>query len=170
MQKPINIPIIANGDGFVHEDILKMREMTGSDSIMIARGAIKNTSIFQPTPIPIYDIMQEYMKIAIQTDNHYTNTKYTILQMAKEHGMWQNNGEGEGQIIHKGKSTRVIAGLFNLEDYYDQFQKEYLTKQNGNTFVGGLKHDEVEGVSEKEERPKKRQKIVNENSENKAKS
>jgi len=128
--KPINIPIIANGDVFAHEDIAKIRGFTGADSVMIARGAIKNTSIFQSTPIPVYDVMRDYMKLAITSDNHYTNTKYTLLQMAKLHGIWQNNGEGEGQIIHKGKSTRVIASLFKLEEFYDSFQKQCLGKQN----------------------------------------
>jgi len=161
--KPINIPIIANGDVFVHDDIRKIREMTGIESVMIVRGAIKNTSIFQNEEIPVYDVMKEYMKFAISTDNHYANTKYTLQRVAKEHGFWQNNGEGPGQVLYKGKSTRVFAELFKLEDYYDQIQKELSEKRN---FIGdGLKEEDgsVGERKEEQEPPRKKQKILQNN-------
>jgi len=163
--KPVNIPIIANGDVFVHEDISKIRELTGADSVMIARGAIKNASIFQSTHIPVYDVMQDYMKLAITTDNHYTNTKYTLLQIAKEHGMWRNNGEGEGQILLKGKSTGEIARLFNLEEYYSTFQVRYMEGKMPKDTVSDISDDRDnlaptdEGTTNDVEPPLKKQKI-----------
>jgi len=122
--KPISIPIIANGDVFDYTDINKIKETTGIDSVMIARGAIKNTSLFQAQTIPIYSVMKKYMEYAIITDNHYTNTKYTLQQIIKENNMWPNNGEGEGQIVYKAKDNRTLSKLFNLEDFYDQFHQK----------------------------------------------
>uniref|UniRef100_A0A6B2L863 DUS-like FMN-binding domain-containing protein n=1 Tax=Arcella intermedia TaxID=1963864 RepID=A0A6B2L863_9EUKA len=132
--KPISIPIILNGDVFNRSDILKVKEETGVTSVMIARGAIKNASIFQDLPLPIFDVMKQYMKFAILTDNHYTNTKYNLQYFAKENNIWENNGEGEGKVLYKGKHNRLFASMLNLEEFYDQFQAEInsLKGQNEN--------------------------------------
>jgi tRNA-dihydrouridine synthase 2 len=128
--KPINIPIIANGDVYQYTDIAKIKETTGADSVMIARGAIRNTSVFQQNTIPIYSVMQKYMEYAITTDNHYTNTKYTLQQIIKENNIWPNNGEGEGVVIYKAKDMRTLASLFKLEDFYDDFWRKLNTKKS----------------------------------------
>lgn len=54
----INIPIIANGDVFEYGDIAKIRAATGVTSVMVARGAARNPSVFCPNPRPIMDIMK----------------------------------------------------------------------------------------------------------------
>lgn len=44
----IAIPIIANGDVYSQDDIASLKEISGADSVMIARGAIADPSIFAP--------------------------------------------------------------------------------------------------------------------------
>ena len=46
-KRAVNIPVIGNGDIFSAADALKMFEMTGCDSVAIARGALGNPFIFR---------------------------------------------------------------------------------------------------------------------------
>ena len=46
LREAVQIPLIANGDCFRHEDIALIREQTACDAVMIARGAIWNPAIF----------------------------------------------------------------------------------------------------------------------------
>lgn len=88
-----------------------MKEKTGVDSVMIARGASRNPSIFAPTQKTVPEMMkvfltfaqthfQEYLKFAIDTDNNFSNTKYVLMYMSKEHGKWLSQTK-EGVTLHK---------------------------------------------------------------------
>jgi tRNA-dihydrouridine synthase C len=46
IREKIKIPIIANGEVWTREDYLKCREVSGSEQVMIGRGAIANPFIF----------------------------------------------------------------------------------------------------------------------------
>ncbi|XP_052233226.1 tRNA-dihydrouridine(20) synthase [NAD(P)+]-like [Dreissena polymorpha] len=78
----LTIPVIANGGSLEilsYEDIAKFREATGSSSVMVARAAQWNTSIFRPKGIlPVKEVVKEYLKLAINVDNDFPNTKYCI--------------------------------------------------------------------------------------------
>ena len=43
----VNIPVLGNGDLYSAEDMLRMREKTGCDGVLIARGAMGNPWIFR---------------------------------------------------------------------------------------------------------------------------
>jgi tRNA-dihydrouridine synthase len=57
----LSIPIIANGDVFKYEDIEAVKQTTGASSVMIARGALWNASIFQPQASSIDDVITRYL-------------------------------------------------------------------------------------------------------------
>lgn len=81
----LSIPVIANGgstDMKTHEDILKFKEACGTTSVMVARAAQVNPSIFREEgPLPIDDVAREYLKICVDYDNSVSNTKYTLSTM-----------------------------------------------------------------------------------------
>jgi tRNA-dihydrouridine synthase 2 len=62
LQSPLSIPVIANGDVFERSDIEKLRKDTGVSSVMIARGALKNPSIFATTQQPLHETIRDYLK------------------------------------------------------------------------------------------------------------
>ncbi|KAJ1921285.1 tRNA-dihydrouridine synthase 2 [Tieghemiomyces parasiticus] len=77
-----SIPVIVNGDVFKHEDIAQAKEITGASSVMIARGAQENISIFDAAgPAPALLVAQEYITVAMAVDNRFQNSKYTLMQM-----------------------------------------------------------------------------------------
>lgn len=82
----VSIPVIANGDIFEYKDIEKTKEITGCTSVMIARGALINCSIFQPEPVSQVQVCREYLENCIKYGNLYSYTKYTVLRMFGEVG------------------------------------------------------------------------------------
>lgn len=68
-----------------YNDIVKFREETGCSSVMLARAAEWNCSIFSKNgKVGIETIIKEYLKYAIDYDNAPANTKYCIQNILKE--------------------------------------------------------------------------------------
>uniref|UniRef100_A0A8C3XLQ3 Dihydrouridine synthase 2 n=1 Tax=Chelydra serpentina TaxID=8475 RepID=A0A8C3XLQ3_CHESE len=83
ISEAVSVPVVANGGShdFIKEytDIEDFQQATGASSVMIARAAMWNPSIFRREGLcPLKEVMQEYIKYAVRYDNHYTNTKYCL--------------------------------------------------------------------------------------------
>ncbi|KAI8427801.1 hypothetical protein MSG28_002202 [Choristoneura fumiferana] len=74
----ISIPVIANGGSKEiekHSDIYKFKEMTGCTSVMLARAAEWNCSIFRKEGLlPMDTVIKEYLQLAVDYDNSPSNT------------------------------------------------------------------------------------------------
>eukprot|EP01113_Clastostelium_recurvatum_P034303 TRINITY_DN4639_c0_g1_i2.p1 TRINITY_DN4639_c0_g1~~TRINITY_DN4639_c0_g1_i2.p1 ORF type:complete len:385 (-),score=63.70 TRINITY_DN4639_c0_g1_i2:91-1245(-) len=113
----LDIPVIINGDIFKYEDFARVREHTGASSVMIARGAIRNPSIFSTAPLPLMEeVIPEYIKLAVATDNHILNTKYVVQQMMKE-GLPDHRGDIFDRL-NRVKNLEGICALWNLQDQF----------------------------------------------------
>lgn len=89
----LSIPVIANGDVFQHSDFERVRERTGCHSVMAARGAMWNPSIFRrPGPEGggeadlVGEVMPRYMALSHEMVNHPLNTKSVLLDMLERKG------------------------------------------------------------------------------------
>lgn len=84
----LKIPVIANGGSKEiekHEHIHRFREQCGASSVMIARAAQWNPSIFTNANLqPLDDVIEKFLKISIDFDNSPSNTKYCIQMMLRE--------------------------------------------------------------------------------------
>ncbi|KAI3914302.1 hypothetical protein MKW92_037380 [Papaver armeniacum] len=59
----LSIPVIVNGDVFEYEDFQRIKEATGASSVMVARGALWNASIFSPEgKLPWEEVKREYVR------------------------------------------------------------------------------------------------------------
>mgnify|MGYP002053966735 CR=1 FL=1 len=100
------LPLIPNGDVFLPEHVPLAREATGCDSLMIARGAMWNASIFaqEPRLRPQREVFARYVALCRQYDNYFGNCKYVAMQMLEGHG---------GQIASAGleRGTRIVLVL-----------------------------------------------------------
>ncbi|PRP80527.1 hypothetical protein PROFUN_11840 [Planoprotostelium fungivorum] len=118
------VPLIVNGDVFVHEDIAKVREATNVSSVMIARGALYNASIFQPHMESVDDVIKRYLRNSMDIDQHPSTTKWNIMQMMQE--MKKRNPNE--QLISQSKTMKDLSRWFDLEDYYEQSTSAKLEK------------------------------------------
>ena len=103
---PISIPIIGNGDIFTHSDIAKMRKVTGLTSVMIARGAALNPAIFSPgNTTSTEEIIRQYLRYAVDTDDMWSATKYGLLYMTRSH-------DPKKQLTILGKHFSLFVPLY----------------------------------------------------------
>ena len=76
LKEQLEIPLIASGDLFTAADGLRCLEATGADTVMYARGAIRNPAIFrdhalllsgqtvpEPSPQTLYDLLLRHMRL-----------------------------------------------------------------------------------------------------------
>ena len=74
----------SGGSGSIesYNDLEVFRKETGASSVMLARVAEHNVSIFRENGLlPLDDVIRAYLKIAVYYDNHMTNSKYCVQQM-----------------------------------------------------------------------------------------
>ncbi|CAG8472410.1 12993_t:CDS:10 [Acaulospora morrowiae] len=113
-----SIPVIANGDVFQRSDIVKLKELSNVNSIMIARAAQNNVSIFRKEgTLPLKEVVTSYIKKAIETENNWANTKYTLMQMYANHPKDLNH-----ELLTHAKSYEELCKIFDLESYLQNFR------------------------------------------------
>ncbi|KAF0752097.1 tRNA-dihydrouridine(20) synthase [Aphis craccivora] len=123
ISEALNIPVIANGGSKeikAFEDIIKFKNVTGCSSVMIARTAEKNCSIFKKDgKLDLFTVIRDYLHHAVDYDNVAPNSKYCIQNML------QNIQETEqGRLFLESTSLQQICDLWELGDYCRQKQKK----------------------------------------------
>ncbi|GLJ30164.1 hypothetical protein SUGI_0596690 [Cryptomeria japonica] len=112
----LSIPVIANGNVFSYEDFQKIRDATGASSVMVARGALWNASIFRPEgALPWEDVKREYMRKSLLWDNSIKYTKHTLKEMINHHSFIELP---EGKAITKCQTLADLADLYGQRDFY----------------------------------------------------
>ncbi|KAK3004065.1 hypothetical protein RJ639_018596 [Escallonia herrerae] len=103
----LSIPVIANGDIFEHEDFERIKAATGASSVMVARGALWNASVFSPKgKRPLEAVKGEYVRKSILWDNDIKSTKHTLKEMIVHHSSLELP---EGKAVIKSETLADIA-------------------------------------------------------------
>ncbi|XP_028176161.1 tRNA-dihydrouridine(20) synthase [NAD(P)+]-like [Ostrinia furnacalis] len=122
----ISIPVIANGGSKEIEkysDIHKFKEMTGCTSVMIARAAEWNCSIFRKEGLlPMDTVIKEYLKLAIDYDNSPSNTKYCVQNILRD-----LQETPRGRQFLECQTLEQICAIWDLQEYC-QKQQSYHQK------------------------------------------
>ncbi|KAJ8936738.1 hypothetical protein NQ314_012185 [Rhamnusium bicolor] len=123
----LDIPVIANGGSREidrYSDILKFKEECGSSSVMIARAAETNCSIFRRHGMKdLENVIKDYLKYAVDYDNSPSNTKYCVQNMLRE---LQETPRGKKFL--ECQTLEQICAIWNLGDYCRKKQLEYQSK------------------------------------------
>ncbi|XP_031095337.1 tRNA-dihydrouridine(20) synthase [NAD(P)+]-like isoform X1 [Ipomoea triloba] len=125
----LSIPVIANGDVFEYDDFQRIKDATGASSVMVARGALWNVSMFSPKgKIPWENVKREYVRKSILWDNDLKSTKHTLKEMIMHHSCLELP---EGKAVIRSENLEHLAQLYGEENYFQQ-----VTKNRG-VFGGG---------------------------------
>ncbi|XP_017871372.1 PREDICTED: tRNA-dihydrouridine(20) synthase [NAD(P)+]-like [Drosophila arizonae] len=125
----VDIPIIANGGSrsmHTYEDLHKFQELCGADSVMVARAAQLNVSIFRKQGmLPIDEVICKYLRLCVDYDNAPHNSKYCVQSILKE---LQETPRGKRFL--QCQTLQQICEIWGLGDYCRRKQQEL--KEHGN--------------------------------------
>ncbi|KAK6151092.1 hypothetical protein DH2020_016024 [Rehmannia glutinosa] len=117
----VSIPVIANGDVFEYEDFERIKVATGASSVMVARGALWNASIFSPKgKLPYEDVKREYVRKSILWDNDMKSTKHTLKEMIMHYSCLELP---EGKAVIKSETLADLARYYGEDKYYEHISK-----------------------------------------------
>ncbi|KAL0968589.1 hypothetical protein UPYG_G00268920 [Umbra pygmaea] len=115
----VSIPVIANGGSLdlvkAYADIEDFRKAAGASSVMVARAAMWNPSVFQSGD----------GNPAVRYDNHAFNTKYCLCQMLRE-----KVESPLGKQLLSAQTTEEICEAYGLQEYYKTTQAELQARRD----------------------------------------
>lgn len=126
----VSVPIIANGGSLdlvkTYADIEEFRKATGASSVMLARAAMWNPSVFSPKGLlPVDEVMEEYLKYAIRYDNHAFNTKYCLCQMLRD-----KVESPLGKQVQAAQTNTEFSNAYGLQEYCQEVQEQQQARRD----------------------------------------
>lgn len=120
------VPVSCNGDGQGWSNWEAIREATGVSSVMIARAAESNPSIFRPEgPVSTAEdlVPNVFLPMCLYLDNHWSNTKFILasLKPSPQPISMMNKAD-------KIKISQAVTASRSYDDALDIFK---LTRQEG---------------------------------------
>ncbi|CAG0914433.1 unnamed protein product [Notodromas monacha] len=113
-----HVPLIANGGSkeiASFEDILKFKASTKAASVMIARAAEWNCSVFRREGMLSVDqVIRDYLMLCVDFDNQSNNSKYAVQNML---GNMQHTSV-EGVATLKAQTLEELCSIWKLEEYF----------------------------------------------------
>jgi len=124
----LSIPVCMNGDVMKYEDIEKCKEETGCSSVMIARAAQWNPSVFRSEGfLPMETVMSDYLKTSVVYDYHFKNTKYVLAQMMEGAQRTKGPYQDQYQSLSRSKSHLDMCKVFDVNtSWYEERKGETL--------------------------------------------
>ncbi|XP_061100919.1 tRNA-dihydrouridine(20) synthase [NAD(P)+]-like isoform X2 [Conger conger] len=125
----VSVPVIANGGSLdlvkSHQDIQSFREATGASSVMLARAAMWNPSVFRSQgALSTEHVMEDYIRYAVRYENHPSNTKYCLCQMLRD-----KVESPLGKRLHAAQTSAEICEVFGLEEFCAESRARLLARQ-----------------------------------------
>ncbi|XP_061532896.1 tRNA-dihydrouridine(20) synthase [NAD(P)+]-like isoform X2 [Phycodurus eques] len=120
--RAVAVPVIANGGSLdlvkTHGDIQAFRVAAGASSVMLARAAMWNPSVFRSAgPLPLHDVMIQYLKYALRYDNHAFNSKYCLCQMLRD-----KVESALGKRVQAAQNNQELSEAFDLVGVFEETQ------------------------------------------------
>lgn len=119
----LSIPIIANGaSGTIKEydDIEVFREASGASSVMLARRALSNPSIFRrgKALAPFDEEIRNFLKLACEFEENFTATKYVVQRILGS----EQEFDPRGRATVLAASVAEICNAWSVGDVYKDFK------------------------------------------------
>uniref|UniRef100_A0A2M4BKY6 Putative trna-dihydrouridine synthase n=1 Tax=Anopheles marajoara TaxID=58244 RepID=A0A2M4BKY6_9DIPT len=124
VSEALDIPVIANGGSQSITrrcDILKFARQCGTDSVMVARAAEWNVSVFRPDgPLPLDDVIRRYLTLSVRYDNPPANSKYCVQMMLRS-----LQESPIGRRLLDSQTMQQMCDIWELGDYCRETQLVY---------------------------------------------
>ncbi|ELU05885.1 hypothetical protein CAPTEDRAFT_206146 [Capitella teleta] len=98
-----------------HADIESFRSSCAASSVMVARAAQWNPSVFRADGLlPLHDVIKRLLHYCVLYDNSTHNSKYCAQQMLHE-----ELDRGRGKQLVAASTLRGMCEIFDMADFYD---------------------------------------------------
>lgn len=149
--RSVKIPVLVNGSVFERDDVARARQETGAAGVMVARGALYNSSIFRPLDQPLIsnrEHIREYVRLCMRYDNKWGFTKYTVQLMLDAPGSGASANREDKVKMAQTHDWQGLCALFGVTDYEDlkQYATPVKTKEEIKALKkkGKRKHGEID--------------------------
>ncbi|XP_065057054.1 tRNA-dihydrouridine(20) synthase [NAD(P)+]-like isoform X2 [Rhopilema esculentum] len=119
ISKSISIPVIANGgslDVKSFDEIERFRKNTCCSSVMLARAAEWNPSVFRRQGLlSTQNEIKDYLTYALMFDHNFPGTKYCICQL-----MHKSLDTDDGQKLLASKTFDELCEIFGMKSQLNQ--------------------------------------------------
>ncbi|ORX37744.1 hypothetical protein BD324DRAFT_650294 [Kockovaella imperatae] len=115
--KARGVPIICNGDGDGWSNWTFIRDMTGADSLMIARAAERNPSVFsQGGPKSnVETVLPKMLQLVDQLGHHWSNARFLLMQYHPAgSGLSKDEKKRIQDALTTSKSVEEAAAKLNV--------------------------------------------------------
>lgn len=120
----LHIPVIANGGSQSitrRHDVLQFARRCGTTSVMVARAAEWNCSLFRADgPLPLDDVIRRYITLSVRYDNSPSNTKYCVQMMLRS-----LQESPIGRRLLDSQTMQQICDIWELGDFCRETQLKY---------------------------------------------
>jgi tRNA-dihydrouridine synthase 2 len=134
------VPVVCNGDGEGWANWEAIRAKTGVSSVMIARAAESNPSIFRPQgPVPTVEelVPNLFLPAVVYLKNHFSNTKFLLAQFKPSpppiSQMKKHERQEYTQAVVTAKTIEDVLAVCKLD------MEE--TRRKGEEFVKDLRRE-----------------------------
>eukprot|EP01105_Mastigella_eilhardi_P009491 TRINITY_DN223_c0_g1_i5.p1 TRINITY_DN223_c0_g1~~TRINITY_DN223_c0_g1_i5.p1 ORF type:complete len:364 (+),score=67.18 TRINITY_DN223_c0_g1_i5:143-1093(+) len=121
-----DFPIVGNGGVWSRDDISRV-QATGVNSVMIARGVLRNASLLGKQDFSFNDNCKRFLELCVQwrAADTLKNAKYTLLQMCR----YQPGKQG-------ASTTQTVVKCKSLQDLWCVVRDALAEKKNASAFAG----------------------------------
>ncbi|UCC24822.1 MAG: tRNA dihydrouridine synthase DusB [Gemmatimonadales bacterium] len=144
VKEALDIPVIGNGDVRSGGDARRMRDETGCDGIMIARGSHGDPWIFKEAraalagePLPDSPSVEERFQICIQHARNavaFEHDPQKAMREFRKHLGWYTKGLPGGK--HLRQELFQVTSLHEAEAILEGYLEQHRSEPEGSEFVG----------------------------------
>jgi len=123
LKSELSIPVIANGDLFTPEDIVRMRDVTHADGFMIGRGCMGNPWLFRTArqalegkPVEYETLLERIDTAILQTEwmVEFKGERLGVVEMRKHVGHYINGLRGATAIRRRVNFMTTLEEMRSL--------------------------------------------------------
>ena len=81
MKESVGVPVVANGDIRSEEDVLRVREETGVDGVMSARGILDNPALYAGYSHTPLECVRDWVALSLGTGVTFTQFHSHLIHM-----------------------------------------------------------------------------------------
>jgi len=115
IQESLDVPLVANGDVKSLDDIANVREKTGVQGVMAARGLLENPAMYAGYNITPDQCVRDWVDVSLSRGTSFTTMHHHLIYMLEK-----SLSKSERRLFNSLASTSAV--LSYIDNYLDKWQ------------------------------------------------